>query len=83
MKKNMILITVDCLRADHLGCMGYKKNLTPNIDELASKGTLFTNAIANGFNTLYSVSSFLTSNLPPINGKTGPTISEVLKNMDI
>ena len=31
-KKNIILITVDCLRADHLGCMGYKKNITPTID---------------------------------------------------
>ena len=78
-KKNIILITVDCLRADHLGCMGYKKNITPNIDALANDGILFTNAIANGYNTLYSVPSFLTSNLPPIEEISVPTIAEILK----
>ena len=78
-KKNIILITVDCLRADHLGCMSYKKNITPNIDALANDGILFTNAIANGYNTLYSVPSFLTSNLPPIEEISVPTIAEILK----
>lgn len=78
-KKNIILITVDCLRADHLGCMGYKKNITPTIDALANNGILFTNAVANGYNTLYSVPSFLTSNLPPFKEKLGPSIAEVLK----
>lgn len=78
-QKNIILITVDCLRADHLGCIGNKKNLTPIIDELASNGILFTNAIANGYNTLYSVPSFLTSSLPPFKEKLAPSIAEVLK----
>ena len=39
--KNIILITVDCLRADHLGCMGYKK-ITPNLDSLAKNGNFYT-----------------------------------------
>ena len=40
--KNIILISVDCLRADHLKCMGYLKNISPNIDELAENGMIFT-----------------------------------------
>lgn len=79
LKKNIILITVDCLRADHLGCMGYNKNISPNIDALARNGILYTNAVANGCNTLYSVPSFLTSNLPPFKEKLGPSIAEILK----
>lgn len=78
-KKNIILITVDCLRADHLGCMGYKKNLTPMIDKLAKEGILFENAISNGYNTLYSVPSFLTSTLPPFKGIMGCSIAEIFK----
>jgi len=78
-KKNILLITVDCLRADHLGCMGNNKNLSPNIDELASNGIIFANAVSNGYNTLYSVPSFLTSTLPPFKETLGPSIAELLK----
>lgn len=48
---NAILITIDALRADHLGCYGYGKNTSPNIDELTSKGILFLQAISNGGGT--------------------------------
>ena len=78
-KKNIILLTVDCLRADHLGCMGNKKNVTPNIDALGKNGVIFKNTITNGFDTQHSIPSFLTSNLPPFNERLGPTIAEVLK----
>ena len=43
-KTDIILLTVDTLRADHLGSYGYEKALTPNIDRLAKRGTLFTRA---------------------------------------
>lgn len=59
--KNVILITVDCLRADHLSCMGYHRNTTPNLDELAKHGILFTNAISNGSSTPTSFRPLLTS----------------------
>ena len=62
--KNIVLITVDCLRADHLGCMGYKKETTPNIDRLAGEGILFTECIANGTGTPATISSILTSTYP-------------------
>jgi arylsulfatase A-like enzyme len=77
--KNIILITIDSLRADHLSCMGYKKNITPTIDRLAKTGILFKNAISNAPYTSYSVPSFISSNIPPIRGKIKHTIAYVLK----
>jgi len=59
-KKNVILITVDCLRADFLGCIG-GTNLTPNVDELASRSVLFSKAFANGPGTNQSFPAILTS----------------------
>ena len=35
---NIILITIDCLRFDRLGCYGYNRDITPNMDNLASRG---------------------------------------------
>ena len=63
---NIILITIDSLRSDHLGCYGYTRDSSPNIDRLASKGVLFSEAIANGGCTPDSFPSILASQLPPI-----------------
>ncbi len=41
---NVILISIDTLRADHLGCYGYSRNTSPNIDRIAKEGVLFKNA---------------------------------------
>ncbi len=41
---NVLFITIDTLRADHLGCYGYRKIETPNIDRLAAEGVRFTRA---------------------------------------
>jgi arylsulfatase A-like enzyme len=41
-KDNIILILIDTLRADHLGCYGYKRNTSPNIDKIAREGVTFT-----------------------------------------
>ncbi|WP_457936098.1 sulfatase family protein [Mesorhizobium sp. 10J20-29] len=40
---NIIYIDIDSLRADHLGCYGYARNTSPNIDALAKEGTVFSN----------------------------------------
>lgn len=77
--KNIILITIDCLRADHIHCMGYNKNITPTIDWLAKNGIMFSNAFANGPYTPYSVPSFLTSNIPPIPKRTD-SIAQILRS---
>jgi len=63
---NVLLITVDCLRPDHLGCYGYARDTSPKIDKLASQGTLFTEAISCGGNTASAFPSILASALPPL-----------------
>ena len=44
---DVILVTVDTLRADHIGCYGYPGILTPNLDRLAAEGARFAFCIAN------------------------------------
>jgi len=63
---NVLLITIDTLRPDHLSCYGYKRNTSPNIDKLAKEGILFTQAIAQGSHTAASVTSLITSTYPNI-----------------
>jgi len=43
----IIYIDIDTLRADHIGCYGYQRNTTPNIDKIAEEGTIFTNCYAS------------------------------------
>jgi len=62
--KNVILITVDALRPDHLGCYGYKRNTSPNIDYLAKEGVLFTQAISQVPYTAGSFAATFTSTYP-------------------
>jgi arylsulfatase A-like enzyme len=83
---NLILITVDSLRPDHLGCYGYPRNTSPNIDNLASRGMVFRQAISNGGATPQAFPAMLASILPPLDQdgykgslKTNVTIAEVLK----
>lgn len=68
---NVIVITIDALRADHMSCYGYKKNTTPNIAKLAERGVLFENAISQSSWTKASMASFFTS-LYPHNHKAYP-----------
>src|SRR5262245_25796225 len=65
---NVVLVTLDTLRADRLGCYGYTGGATPHIDELASKGVLFEQATATVPLTLPSHCSILTGLLPPRHG---------------
>ena len=39
----ILYIDIDCLRPDHLGCFGYGRNTSPNIDAIAARGTRFSN----------------------------------------
>jgi arylsulfatase A-like enzyme len=61
---SVLLVSIDSLRPDHLGCYGYLKNTSPNIDKLAKKGVVFTQAIAQGSWTLPSTASIVTSSYP-------------------
>lgn len=58
---NLALVTIDSLRADHVGCYGYERETTPNIDDLASHSHVFTDTIAHACATRPSFPSLLTS----------------------
>jgi arylsulfatase A-like enzyme len=58
---NVILISLDTLRADHLGCYGYTRNTSPHIDSLAQDSAVFQNAFSQSPWTLPSHTSMLTA----------------------
>lgn len=58
---DVLVIVVDTLRADRLGVYGNQRGLTPFLDELAARGTVFVNARAVSSWTLPSVASLMTS----------------------
>ena len=61
---NVILISIDTLRPDHLGCYGYEKDTSPALDLLCDDAVVFEQAIAQAPSTLHSHASMLTSLLP-------------------
>jgi len=63
-RPNIVLVTVDSLRADHCSFMGYEKGTTPTLDEMAEKGVMFENAIAPGPSTPESMPVILTGEWP-------------------
>ncbi len=67
-RPNMLLVLVDTLRADHLGCYGYERDTSPSIDALAADGVLFKNCISQCPWTKPAVASILTSTVPPFHG---------------
>jgi len=87
--RNLLLITVDTLRADRLGCYGYAKAETPNIDELSREGVMFENVRAAAPLTLPSHSTMMTGQYPLTNGmrnnlfdklqENSPTLAKILK----
>ena len=66
--RHIVLISIDTCRADHLGCYGYSRKTSPNIDALAADGVLFNHAVAPVPITLPSHSSMLTGTIPPYHG---------------
>ncbi len=63
-KRSLILITVDCLRADHCGFYGYSRPTTPFLNALASGNFVVPNAIVGGAPTYYSLPAILASRMP-------------------
>lgn len=66
--RNLVLISVDALRADHVGAYGYERPTTPFLDSLAADSVVFERAWAPSSFTLQSVSSLLTGRLPTSGG---------------
>jgi arylsulfatase A-like enzyme/Flp pilus assembly protein TadD len=65
---NVLLITIDTVRADHLGCYGYSKIKTPTLDSLAHDGIVFERAISQVPLTWPSHTAILTGTYPFQNG---------------
>lgn len=61
---NVILLTIDALRTDHLSCCGYDRETTPNIDKLASANVHFTRAFSASSHTREAVPALLTGQYP-------------------
>src|SRR5262245_8276724 len=63
-KRNVVLICMDTVRADHLGVYGYARPTTPELDRLAARALVFADASATAGWTKPSVPSFLTGTYP-------------------
>src|SRR5579863_9589492 len=84
--KSIVLVTVDCLRADHVGFMGYRRPTTPFLDSLAGESIVVLNAIVAGAPTYYSLPAILASRYPLALGRDRlglgpdePTLASCLK----
>jgi len=85
-KDNVILVSIDTVRADRLGCYGYsKRNTSPNLDRLADEGILFENFITAAPWTTPAHLSMITSLNPSTHGMTqafGDMWSKLFKGRD-
>jgi arylsulfatase len=87
-RPGILLVTIDTLRADRLGCYGYGRPTSPHIDRLAARGMLFAQARATVPRTTQSIASILTGRYPKGHGARGlfsvlpaanVTLAEILK----
>lgn len=70
--KHVFLVSVDTLRADHLGCYKYRREkISPNIDQLAGEGVRFEHVVAQASWTKASFASMLTGLYPRNHGAVG------------
>jgi Flp pilus assembly protein TadD len=86
---SVLLVTIDTLRADRLGCYGDAEARTPVVDRLAGQGVLFERAFTPAPITLPAHASLMTGQLPPAHGVRGnggfvlprdvPTLAEALR----
>src|SRR5947209_9123925 len=63
-QRSLVLVTVDCLRADHVGFLGYPRPTTPFLDTLALHSYVFPSAIVAGAPTYFSFPAILASRFP-------------------
>ena len=63
-RKSLVLVTVDCLRADHCGFYGYSRPTTPFLDTLAAESFVVPTAVIAGAPTYYSFPAIFASRMP-------------------
>ena len=88
--RNVLLVTIDGLRTDHLGAAGYPKAKTPTLDYLAARGVRFSNAVANQPDLVAAHATIFTGQYPATHGlrsslvdrlsSEAPTLAEVLES---
>lgn len=83
---NLLLLTIDSLRADHVGCYGYARETTPRLDRLAHESAVFREAVSHGGGTPEAFPAILAGADPPLQpdqfyrGMAGrPTLAQVLR----
>src|SRR5579871_4991272 len=66
-RKSIVMVTVDCMRADHVGFMGYHRPTTPFFDSLSADSFIFPAAIVAGTPTYFSLPAPSSrTSLPPL-----------------
>jgi len=82
-KPNIIVFTVDTLRADHIGLYGYHRDTMPTIEAFAKSAMVFDNAVVSRGSTLPSYASMLTGLYPFHHGiyNNGPLLHEDLPTL--
>lgn len=63
-RPNILLLTIDTLRPDHLGCAGYERETSPNMDRFCEEAVVFEETLANSSRSLRSIPSMLTGKYP-------------------
>jgi arylsulfatase A-like enzyme len=69
---NVLVVSIDALRADHLGCYGYERPTSPTLDALAARGVVFEDAVSPAPSTLPAHASLLTGRYPARPGTRRP-----------
>lgn len=67
---NIVIISIDMLRPDHLGCYGYERDTSPRIDAFAEEGALFENAVSSTSWTLPAHAALFTGLADSVHGCT-------------
>ena len=90
--RNVVLISIDTCRADHLGCYHQDRQTSPHIDRIAQDGVMFVNAHSTNPVTLPAHCSLLTGTTPPFHrvrdninyrlGDSNDTLAEILREDD-
>lgn len=75
-RRDILLVTIDTLRADRMGLYGYERDTTPAIDRFFAQATVFDRATASAPCTIPSVQQMLTGRM--IGFETAPSLAEIL-----
>ena len=67
--RNVLILTVDCLRPDHLSLHGYERETSPELDRFASEAWVFEQAVATSAWTSPGIVSMLTGYYPPVHAQ--------------